>query len=448
MLQYNNKQYRNLEEQVRYLTEQHEVDKGLSEWGIRVLGRLDTAEELPDPATYTGDFGDAYAIGTEPPYNFYIWTRVPTRPDAGEWFDYGDIAIVGPEGPRGETGPQGATGQRGSRWFSGTGQPTTTTGYEEYDYYINVSTGNIWHLHSISEGVLQWRLEGNIRGPQGAQGNVGPQGPKGDQGDQGIQGVPGPAGPIVDFAGIITNIDQLPDPSTVPTQTGYLQELDGSYHVWIIVGGQWTDAGIFNGGTIVTSEGSVRGEWDADTKLDAYTASGGGNKVYGVNNDGVQKMFTIRPDPQTGNTSTYKNQVVQYDVVSNKNTGLIMIAETPTQDYHTASKKYVDNSIYNSKVLQSCIATWASEAYISFNLTSSRSSLIREYGSGVPVYSWIACSGTTFTGDPIYAFQNLGYVSEDDSYETVIRYFDRANSIVQEQILYSEPTYFETSVLN
>ena len=54
-------------------------------------------------------------------------------------------------------------------------------------------------------------------------------------------------------------------------------------------------------------------------------------------------MFTIRPDPQTGSGSGYKNQVVQYDIISNKNSGLIRIAETPTQDYHTASKAYVDN---------------------------------------------------------------------------------------------------------
>ena len=336
MLQYNNKQYRNLEEQVQYLTEQHNIDKGLSEWGIRVLGTLDTADELPDAATYTGDYGDAYAVGTEPPYNFYIWTRVPTRPDAGEWFDYGDIAIVGPEGPRGDTGPQGPQGQRGSRWFSGTGVPTTTSGYEEYDYYINVSTGNIWHLHSISEGVLQWRLEGNIKGPQGAQGNVGPQGPKGDTGAQGAQGPAGPAGPVVDFAGIITNVDQLPDPSTVSTQTGYLQSIDGAYHVWIIIGGQWTDVGIFNGGTIVRSGGIIVAEWNADTKVDKVTDTSSYRRVYGVGPTGNSTMYNLSYSIQT-------NPALQ--IVCRKSDGSVVVPKEPIDSQDAASKKYVDDKV-------------------------------------------------------------------------------------------------------
>lgn len=448
MLQYNNKQFRNLEEQVQYLTQQHNIDKGIAEWGIRVLGRLDSADLLPDPATYAGEFGDAYAIGTEPPYEFYIWTRVPTRPDAGDWFDYGNISIVGPEGPKGETGPAGPMGPRGTRWFSGTGQPTTTSGYEEYDYYINVSTGNIWHLHKLENGIFQWRLEGNIIGPQGIQGPVGPQGLKGDQGDQGPQGPAGPAGPIIDILGYITNIDQLPDPSTVESNAAYLQLVGEQTHVWIIAGEQWVDAGLFGGGTIVTSEGSVQGEWNADTKLDKYTNSGGGLKLYGVNNNGEQKMYSMRADPQIGNSSTYKNQIIQYDVVGNKNTGLIRIAETPTQTYHTASKKYVDDQIYNSKVQQSCIATWANEAYISFNLTSRRSNLINNYDD-IGTYRWIACSGATNSaGDPIYAFQNLGWVSEDNEYETIIRYFERASNTVQETTIFGAPTFFETSVLD
>lgn len=339
MLTYNNEVFRNLEEQVQYLTEQHNIDKGISEWGIRVLGTLASADDLPDPATYTGAFGDAWAIGTEPPYNFYIWTRVPTRPGAGEWFNYGDIAIVGPKGPKGDTGAQGATGPRGSRWFSGTGVPTTTSGYEEYDYYINVSTGNIWHLHSISEGVLQWRLEGNIKGPQGAQGNPGATGLKGDPGEPGAPGPAGPAGPVVDFAGIITNVDQLPDPSTVPTQTGYLQSIDGAYHVWIIIGGQWTDVGIFSGGTIVTSGGSIVAEWDADTKLDKVSQTGA-RRVYCVGSDGGQYMATLRPDiDPTASARRYQLVVRQ-----NNTTGNITVPELPTDNTDAASKYYVDTT--------------------------------------------------------------------------------------------------------
>lgn len=441
MLTYNNEVFRNLEEQVRYLTEQHNIDKGISEWGIRVLGTLASADDLPDPATYTGAFGDAYAIGTEPPYNFYIWTRVPTRPDAGEWFNYGDIAIVGPKGPKGDTGATGATGPRGSRWFSGTGVPTTTSGYEEYDYYINVSTGNIWHLHSISEGVLQWRLEGNIKGPQGAQGNPGATGPKGDKGDQGVQGPAGPAGPVVDFAGIITNIDQLPDPSTVSTQTGYLQSIEGAYHVWIVVGGQWTDVGIFNGGTIVTSEGNIVAEWDADTKLDKNTQTGA-RRVYCVGSDGGQYMATLRPDIDP-NTAARRYQVV---VRQNNTTGNITVPETPVENTDATSKKYVDDKVYNSKILLSVIATWENDCYIS-TYTQINNRTPSTDLSDLPAYVWIACTGVVYpTGDPIYAFQNMGWSSEDDSYIYNIRYYDRATNTIQEKVIYGQP-YVESNVL-
>ena len=55
---------RNLEEQVQYLTNYHDVNQGLAQWGIRVVGQVDTASELPDPSTYDGEYGDAIAVGT------------------------------------------------------------------------------------------------------------------------------------------------------------------------------------------------------------------------------------------------------------------------------------------------------------------------------------------------------------------------------------------------
>lgn len=91
-----NKLINNLQEQVQYLTNFHEVNQALASWGIRVIGRLDDASELPSADNYEGEFGDAYAIGTEAPYSFYIWTR------PGEWFNFGEISIVGPQGPKGD----------------------------------------------------------------------------------------------------------------------------------------------------------------------------------------------------------------------------------------------------------------------------------------------------------------------------------------------------------
>ena len=52
---------RNLEEQVQYLTSYHDVNQGLAQWGIRVVGTVSDESQLPDPHTYTGEYGDTYA---------------------------------------------------------------------------------------------------------------------------------------------------------------------------------------------------------------------------------------------------------------------------------------------------------------------------------------------------------------------------------------------------
>ena len=69
-------QYRNLEEQVKknkddiaYILEEEGV---LNEFGIHVVGEVESSSDLPDPTTYEGEFGDAYAVGTSAPYTIYI----------------------------------------------------------------------------------------------------------------------------------------------------------------------------------------------------------------------------------------------------------------------------------------------------------------------------------------------------------------------------------------
>ena len=76
MLKYDGKEYRNLEEQVlknksdiEYLYDSQGV---LNEFGIKVIGVVSVVDLLPQSAV---DYGDAYAVGVEPPYELYIWTR-------------------------------------------------------------------------------------------------------------------------------------------------------------------------------------------------------------------------------------------------------------------------------------------------------------------------------------------------------------------------------------
>ena len=190
MITIDNVQYRNLEEQVKknmddikYMLEEEGV---LNEFGIKVVGEITNTSELPDPATYTGEYGDAYAVGTAVPYTLYIYTRANgTHPNA-YWFNIGQFPLPGPTGPAGPQGPKGDTGTRGNTWTSGTGNPTSTSGYIANDKYLNTTNGTVFNFDGST-----WQNVGNIRGPQGIQG---PKGEKGDTGEQGPQGIQGPIG--------------------------------------------------------------------------------------------------------------------------------------------------------------------------------------------------------------------------------------------------------------
>jgi len=115
---------RNLQEQVEknkddilYILEEEGV---LNEFGIKVIGKEDSADSLPDPLTYTGDFGDAYVIGTEPPYTFYIFTRAGGTHVDNYWLDIGQFPKQGPQGEQGLVGPVGPQGPQGLQGTPGT----------------------------------------------------------------------------------------------------------------------------------------------------------------------------------------------------------------------------------------------------------------------------------------------------------------------------------------
>lgn len=89
----------NLQSAVGYLISLHDNEVDWNLLGIKVIG---VKEALPIPdGTY--EYGDAYMIGTEPPYNMYIYTR----PDGnvhteGYWFPVGKFPMPGPQGPKGD----------------------------------------------------------------------------------------------------------------------------------------------------------------------------------------------------------------------------------------------------------------------------------------------------------------------------------------------------------
>ena len=89
----------NLQTAVGYLVSLHENEYQWNLLGIKVVGHIDA---LPIPeGTY--EYGDAYMVGTETPYDMYIYTR----PDGavhteGYWFPVGKFPMPGPQGPKGD----------------------------------------------------------------------------------------------------------------------------------------------------------------------------------------------------------------------------------------------------------------------------------------------------------------------------------------------------------
>lgn len=200
-----NNTFRNLEDQVEYLTAAFQSGKLIDELEIKVLGVFSTIEQakaaIPGPYVY----GEAFQIGNGIPYNLYIFTR-----NIEDFFNFGPFPAPGKDGKDGAAGPKGDKGDQGERGERG---PQGLQGV----------TGE--------------------RGPQGVQGPIGPAGPVGPQ---------GPVGPAFNVLGTLDSTSQLPTPTEVLRDAGsaylILNTTDNAKHIWIIQGPQngsleWVDIG-------------------------------------------------------------------------------------------------------------------------------------------------------------------------------------------------------------
>lgn len=246
--------------------------------GIAVVGQIETAAELPDPATYTGNYGDAYAVGSEDDvaagtagFEFYIYTRPNLNSGHPEnyWLNVGKISIIGPQGPEGPEGPQGDTGES-TRWYASADTPQATN-FNIGDMWLvtaGKNKGNVYQFIGTS-----WSNLANIIGPQGVQGPQGPEGPAGPQGIQGPKGDTGDVGGFINIWGILENTGQLPTPASLNNLTvAYLVGSASPYDLYIQVGetsdaALWTNTGPFNVGTLVRIDGIAQNVLDLDTYL-------------------------------------------------------------------------------------------------------------------------------------------------------------------------------------
>ena len=171
---YDNKIYRNLQQQVKENMENIAELQEMKLVGLDVKGIVSDYSNLPASATQ----GNIYAVGTSSPYELYVYNN-------SSWVDFGQFPKAGPQGeqgPQGEPGrqgPRGLTGEQGPRGY--TGAPGTP-GRPGTDGHAGPK-GDKGDPGEPGEPGPQGPI-----GPEGPQGPMGPQGPKGDKGDKGDPG--------------------------------------------------------------------------------------------------------------------------------------------------------------------------------------------------------------------------------------------------------------------
>lgn len=192
MLTFDGKEFRNLEDQVGYLTAAFQSGKLIDELGIRVLGVFPTIKDAKTALPGPYEYGDAFSIGTVAPYSLYIYTR-----NIMDFFNFGPFPAPGPQGEKGEKGDKGDKGDRGEQGIQG------RQGFQ------------------------------GIRGPTGAIG------PRGINGRDGAQGPKGDYGPSFNVRAILESTGQLPTPTEAMQDAGdayVIPNTEGTKEVWIIRG--------------------------------------------------------------------------------------------------------------------------------------------------------------------------------------------------------------------
>ena len=342
MLTINNKELRNLEEQVlknkQDIAKHYEIDRTLANFGIKIVGTVATVNDLPDPLTYDGEYGDGYAVGKPGNYTYYLFTR--PDPNAGitknHWLDAGKLGIHGPEGPRGPEGPQGPRGETGhsTEWF--TNQIIADDNAKPGDLLLE-KNGNVFQYNGE---LSQWELITNIKGPQGIQGPRGIQGPQGETGIQGPKGDTGEAAKIVTIAGTFGTSSQLPLPSQINNLSlAYLVGTSENYKLYIQVGSTsetavWVSMGPFNAATAVMAGGYYQKIWNADAKLDKIRDA---YRIYATGKNGEQRSYRFS-----------SSGIPETIMFREWGSGTCNIVD-PIEPLNIANKRYVDKGL-NTKL--------------------------------------------------------------------------------------------------
>lgn len=329
--------FRNIQEQVeknkRDIAAWSSIQFTLNNFGITVLGRVDTEADIPE-ATY--EYGDAYLVGEEDPYDIYIFTRDGAD---GEFINMGPLTVVGPEGPAGSQGPAG-TITVGSVT---TGEPGTSV--------IVTNSG------TAENAIFNFTIPKGATGSTGSQGEAGPVGQTGLTGPEGPQGPQGDPGESFMIIGTITNTSQLPDPSDTPRNYAYVYD-DGDattpnrlYYITGTEGNeQWSYSSLAAAGTTVTVSGNPVSTWSADTKIDEPSTAGTNGQVLTIGSGGSPEWATPAAGGGDSTTAvfTFSNLQTNLQNIQNEKGTLLTIKAVylyASSSSHTQSVNTVTTTI-------------------------------------------------------------------------------------------------------
>lgn len=260
--------------------------------------------------------------------------------------DNGDIIPVKIHGVKGEKGETGATGAKGDPGDAirilGVIDVLPQTANNGNAYILD---GDLWIYYKDDGG---WRNIGKFMGPAGPQGLQGPQGDTGlmgPTGRTGEQGSMGPTGPKGEKGDSIKILGSYTDAINLPTSGNNIADayiVNNSMYVWN--GNSWENVGDIQGpigptGPVgnpgpIGPTGPIGPQGDSGPQgYSGPTGPTGPIGPTGPQGD-TGSVGNVGPTGPTGSFDTSNVLLKTNKLVYN-----------PTEDYHPATKKYVDDSI-------------------------------------------------------------------------------------------------------